>query len=59
MCTISCETTTKIAFSHTIFSLIVGNSKGNLNYCIVSFIECGPVSLYRIQKELPKPPQLV
>ena len=36
-----------------------GNSNGNLNYCIVSFIECEPVSFLTIQKELPKPPQLV
>ena len=42
-----------------IYNIIIGNFNGNLNYCIVSFIECGPVSILRIQKELPKPPQLV
>ena len=50
ICTCSWETTTKIAPSHTMLALIAGNSNGNLNYCIVSFIECGPGSLVRIQK---------
>ena len=47
-------TTTKIASSHPVLSLMVGNSNGNLNYCIVTFIECGTV-LFRIKKELIKP----
>ena len=52
----SWKTTTKIGSSHTILSLMVGNSNGNLNYCNVSTIECEPVSLLRIQKELSKHP---
>ena len=55
----SWKTTTKIGSSHTILSLMVGNSDGNLSYYILIFIECGPVLLLRIQKQLPKPPQLV
>ena len=58
ICPCSWETTTKIASSYIIL-FMVGNSNGNLNYCIASFIECGPISLLRIQKELSKPPQLV
>ena len=59
MYTHSWETTTKITFPKQYYNLMVGNSNGNLNHCIVSFIECKPVSLLRIQKELPKPPQSV
>ena len=38
ICTCYWETTTDFASSHIIVSLMVGNSNGNLNYCIASFI---------------------
>ena len=41
------------------YHLVIVNSNGNLNYCILSFIECGPVLSLRTEKQLPKPPQLV
>ena len=43
LCTFSWETTTKDASSHTILWLMVENSNGDLNYCIVRIIECGRV----------------
>ena len=40
----------------SMFNIIID---GNLKYCIVDFIECEPVSLLGIQKDLPKPTKLV